>query len=377
MTNSRIRVLHMVNNLNYGGLERVVAEMVQRTDAARFDTHVLALGYMGHFGEGLGGFATLHVAEPMPKWSILYPRNLARQIADVAPDVVHLHSGVFYKASLAASLAKVPYRLFTDHGRRSPEPWTDRAIDRRASRRVNMIVAVSDKLREHLATFIPDPSRICVIPNGVDTERYSPKIDDGEFRREIGIAADVPVIGSIGRLEPIKGYAVMIEAFARLRATWTASPAPVLVLVGDGSERQALEQSAAALGISDSVYFVGWRSDIERITRAFTLFSMSSHSEGTSISLLEAMSAGLCPVVTNVGGNAAVLGPELAHRLIRAADPEKLAAALADALLDSAKRERDAHAARERVVQNFGLDAMVRGYESLYSAAPAARRSTL
>jgi glycosyltransferase involved in cell wall biosynthesis len=368
MTRSRIVVLHIVNNLNYGGLERVVAEMIQRTDRERFDIHVLALGYMGHFGEGLDGFATLHVAAPMSRLSIFHPRTLARQIAAIAPDVVHLHSGVLYKASLAASMARVPYQIYTDHGRQNPDPWTNHLIDRIASGRVDTVVAVSDRLREYLTGFIPDPSRIHVIPNGVDTEHYSPKDDDGDFRRELGISPDAPVIGSIGRLEPIKGYSVLIEAFARLLSSWSAATAPVLVLVGDGSERESLERSAATLGISDSVFFVGWRSDIERIACSFTLFTMSSHSEGTSISLLEAMSGGLCPVVTDVGGNAAVLGPELAHRLVPPANPESLAGALSSALLDRAVREHDAREARERIVQHFGLDTMVHRYESLYSA---------
>jgi glycosyltransferase involved in cell wall biosynthesis len=373
-TPRRIRVLHVVNNLNYGGMERIVAEIVRRADPDRFEMHLLALGYIGHFGEGLERSATLHLADPMPKWSMLYPRVLARQIARIGPDVVHLHSGVLYKASLAASLAKVPYQIYTDHGRQNPDPWTHRMIDQRASGRIDVIAAVSDQLRAHLAKFVKHPDRLRVVHNGVDTERHAPKVDDGDFRNELGIAMNVPIIGSVGRLESVKGYSVMVAAFARVLAAWTAAPAPVLVLVGDGSERAALERSAAELGISGSVHFVGWRSDIERVSRAFSIFAMSSHSEGTSVSLLEAMSAGLCPVVTDVGGNAAVLGPELAHRLVPAADPGALAGALSRALLDDAARARDSRTARDRVVQHFGLDAMVHSYESLYSQAPCANR---
>jgi glycosyltransferase involved in cell wall biosynthesis len=370
----RIRVLQVVSNLNYGGMERIVAELVRRADPDRFEMHLLALGYIGHFGQGLEGSATLHLADPMRRWSMLYPRVLASQMARIAPDVVHLHSGVLYKASLAASLAHVPYQVYTDHGRQSPDPWMHRMIDRRASGRIDVIAAVSDQLRTHLAQFVKHPDRLCVVPNGVDTDRYAPNGDDGEFRNELGMAADVPIVGSVGRLETVKGYSVIIAAFARMLATWTAAPAPVLVLVGDGTERAALERSASELGIAASVHFVGWRSDIERVSRAFTIFAMSSHSEGTSVSLLEAMSAGLCPVVTNVGGNAAVLGPELAHRLVPAANPDALAAALSYALRDDAARACDSRTARARVVQHFGLDAMVHSYESLYSQAPRADR---
>lgn len=376
MTPRKTRIMHVVNNLNYGGMERIVAELAQRTDASRFETHVLALGYMGHFGDGLDGFATLHVADKMPRWSMLHPQDLARQIARISPDVAHLHSGVFYKASLAAAMAKVPYQIYTDHGRQNPDPWIYRTIDRRASRRVNIIVAVSEALRIRLATFVQDPSRLRVIPNGVDTERYAPRDDDQEFRRELGLAAGVPIVGSIGRLEPIKGYGVLVDAFALLRQSWTNGIPPVLVLVGDGSERETLIQAAASLGITDSVHFVGWRSDIERVQRSFTIFSMSSHSEGTSVSLLEAMGSRLCPVVTNVGGNAAVLGPDLAHRLVPSDDPAALAIGLSDALHDVVARTRDGSASRQRVIDAFGLDAMVKSYDDLYSAAPTSNKPT-
>jgi glycosyltransferase involved in cell wall biosynthesis len=364
----KTRVLHVVNNLNYGGMERVVAELVRRIDPSRFEMHVLALGYLGHFSDGLDASATLHLANAMTRWSMLYPRTLARQLADIAPDVMHLHSGVWYKAARAASLAGIRYRIYTDHGRQNPDPWINRAIDRRASSRTDVVVCVSDQLRERLARFVKHPSRLRVIHNGVDTEAYVPRDDDGDFRGEICVASNVPIIGSVGRLEPVKGYEVLVAAFGKLLSDWpAASPAPVLVLVGDGSDRPSLERAAAELGVADSIRFLGWRSDIERISRAFTLFSMSSHSEGTSVSLLEAMSAGLCPVVTDVGGNAAVLGPELAHRLVTPADPDAMAAALAGALRGQADRERDMRSARNRIVQHFSLDAMVQQYESLYS----------
>jgi len=366
----RTRVLHIVNNLNYGGMERVVAEIARRTDATRFEIHVLALGYIGHFGEGLENVATLHLAERMPRWSMLYPKAFAGQLSQIAPDVVHLHSGVWYKGGTAASLAKIPYQIYTDHGRQNPDPWVNRTIDRRASRRTDVVVCVSERLARHMANVVADPSRIRVIPNGVDTERYSPRDDDGCLSHELGIAADVPIVGSIGRLETVKGYEIMIQAFARLQSKPAGSVRPVLVLVGDGSQRTALERSAAELGISDSVRFVGWRSDIESVLRAFTVFAMSSHSEGTSVSLLEAMSSGLCPIVTDVGGNAAVLGPDLKHRLVEPANPDALAIALADGLVDCATRKRDSRTARERVVEHFGLDQMVQRYESLYAANP-------
>jgi glycosyltransferase involved in cell wall biosynthesis len=124
-------------------------------------------------------------------------------------------------------------------------------------------------------------------------------------------------------------------------------------------------------GIADGVHLLGWRDDVHSLHTAFTLFTMSSRSEGTSVSLLEAMSAGLCPVVTDVGGNGATLGAELAHRLVPAESPEALASAWRAALLDPSARAADAAMARARVQRDFGLDAMVRAYERLYAGEVA------
>jgi glycosyltransferase involved in cell wall biosynthesis len=138
------------------------------------------------------------------------------------------------------------------------------------------------------------------------------------------------------------------------------------VLAGDGAQRAALEQAARGAGVAEQVHMLGWRDDIRDLHTAFSLFTMSSRSEGTSVSLLEAMSAGLCPVVTDVGGNAAVLGPALRHRLVPPADPDALAMAWRDALVDADRRAADGAAARQRVKSVYSLEEMVRRYESLY-----------
>jgi glycosyltransferase involved in cell wall biosynthesis len=202
--------------------------------------------------------------------------------------------------------------------------------------------------------------------NGVDTELHTPRADDGSVHAELGISPGTPLIGSIGRIDPIKGYDVMIAAFADLLARWGRAPAPVLVLVGYGTEYDALRAHSRRLGIASQICWLGWREDVARLHAAFTIFTQSSRSEGTSISLLEAMSAGLCPVVTDVGGNAHVLGPALRHRLVPSESPEALSDAWCSALLNPKRRLEDAADARRRIEREFGLRAMVRAYENLY-----------
>ncbi|HEX5436693.1 MAG TPA: glycosyltransferase [Gemmatimonadaceae bacterium] len=364
----RIRVLHIIQNLHYGGMERLLADIIRCTDTERFESHLLALEFLGRFADGLHEHAELHLAQPMSRWSMLRPTSFARDIRCIAPDVVHTHGGIWYKATLAARLADVPRTIHTEHGRQRPDPWNARLLDGLAARRTDVVVAVSETLARQLAaTVVGDASRIRVVINGVDTCDYRPRADRGALRRELGLAPDVPIIGSIGRLQRIKGYDIMVEAFALLRGGWSSTPAPVLVLCGDGSERAMLEQLARERGVADAVHFLGWRDDIHELHSAFALFTMSSRSEGTSVSLLEAMSAGLCPIVTDVGGNAAVLGDALRHRLVPAERPEALAAAWSAALEQPAARCEDALRARARVEQAFGLEAMVRAYEALYA----------
>ena len=363
----RTRVLHIVQNLNYGGMERLLFEMLRRSDREQFEHHVLNLQYVGRFGEGLGSYATVSVARRMSRFSLLRPVSLSRDIARIGPDVVHTHSGVWYKASLAARMAGVPRVVHTEHGRALPDPWLARMLDWAAARRTNVIAAVSDTVAGLLTAGVTGHmERIRVVPNGVDVDLFRPLADGGELRRELGLAPGTPIIGSIGRLEPVKGYDVMVDAFASLRNRWSGTPGPVLVLAGDGSERHALISRAAMFGVAHDVRFLGWRDDIHHLHQAFTLFSMSSHSEGTSISLLEAMSAGLCPVVTDVGGNAAVLGEVLRHRLVPPNDAAALASAWEVALGDERARAEDARVARKRVTDAFTLDEMVRKYERIY-----------
>jgi len=369
----RLKILHVVHKLDYGGLERLVGALVQLLPPDQFESHILTLSDFGRFAEGLAAHAQLHQDRSLPHLSMIWPRRLTRTIRALAPDVVHTHSGVWFKASLAARRAGVPRLVHTDHGRPYPDSLTGRLLDGLAARRTDVVVAVSDALRRQMAeTLVPRPSRIRVVVNGIDTRRFRPQSVNGSLRGALGLPAAAPVIGSIGRLDPIKAYDVMVHAFALLRAHWRVDEgaAPALVLVGDGPERARLAVLIEQQGLRDAARLVGWRKDVERLYPVFDVFTLSSWSEGTSLGLLEAMSSGVCPVVTAVGGSPAALGERLRHRLVPAGDPAALAAAWHDALTDGGRRLSDAAAARLRVEQTFDVDAMVREYARIYTAKP-------
>lgn len=366
------RVLHIIQTLDYGGMERLLANTVRLADPERVESHILALSYMGRFAEGLDEWATLHRGPEMTAFSILRPAALARTIRGIAPDVVHMHSGVWYKASLAARLAGVRRMLYTEHGRATAEPWHGKFFDRFAAARTDTVVAVSESVADILRNeVVPRGCPVRVILNGVDTDVYRPREPSASLRSELGLNPRTPVLGSIGRLQPIKGYDVMVEAFVRLRQLEIPGPAPVLVLAGDGSEMERLRQRVVETGLGDCVHLLGWRDDVHDLLSCFSVFTMSSRSEGTSVSLLEAMSSGLCPVVTRVGGNPEVLGPELEHGLVPSESPAALARVWADVLSDPVRLETDGARARARVEERYSLRRMVDEYVSVYTGEGA------
>lgn len=365
----QIRVAYVVQNLNFGGMERVLHDLASRLPPQGFEVHVVVLEYLGRFAEGLPSAVVLHQAPGMSPLSLLYPKKLAKLLRAISPDVIHSHGGVWLKSSGAARLAHVPVAVHTDHGRPDPVGLIDRIIDNWASRPTRAVVAVSEPLAELLRRqVVRDPSKVSVIPNGVDVEEIRPAVDRAALRQELGIPTDALVIGSVGRLEPVKNYQLALHALRELSVSPPSEGAPYLVLVGDGSERQMLETLARRLGLLAQVKFLGWRRDAEHVYGAFDLFTLTSLSEGTSISLLEAMSSAVCPVVTDVGGNRAVLGDAMTSLLVPSGSVGELAGAWGHLLRQAPRRAEMGQRARDRVVATFSIEAMVERHAALYRA---------
>lgn len=363
----KIRIVHIIQNLHYGGMERILHSIAQRLPSHGFEVHIVALEFFGRFSEGLEGRVKLHQVGRMPRFSLLRPGKLVDLLKQIQPDVVHSHSGVWLKGARAARLAGVPVFVHTEHGRPDPVPLRDRISDYCASRWTDMVIAVSDPLAQVLRSqVLPRDTRLEVLPNGIaPVTPLSPPERDA-IRAQIGIPSGSPVLGSVGRLEPVKNYRLALEALAALPSLPRPWGDPVLVLAGDGSERAALQARAVELGLSDRVRFLGWRDDAERLYGIFDIFCLTSLSEGTSVSLLEAMAMANCPVVTDVGGNRAVLGPELECLIVQSGDATALAQAWFRLLTDPELRLTLGIRARHRVLTAFAVDHMVKSLASWY-----------
>ena len=193
---------------------------------------------------------------------------------------------------------------------------------------------------------------VVLLPNGVDLAAYAGGTRQ-EARAALGLPPQVRVIGTVGRLEPVKGHDVLIRALGRL-------PADVcLAVIGDGSQREELMRLVEQLGLSDRVRFAGHRDDVARLYPAFDVFCLPSRREGVPLAVIEAQASGVPVVATEVGSVRDALCPETA-RLVPSEDPAALAQAL-----DVALASCGAVSPRAFVERSFDWDATVRRYTIL------------
>lgn len=311
--------------------------------------------------------------------SIVRAPLLESWLRSVAPDVVHVHSGAWLKAARAARRAGVQRVVHTAHGLigDDAEPWYMPFLHRWAARYTDWVAPVSSPLLDYMARRVNiDAAKMRVIPNSVNTQHFRPGPQAGALRKKLRIASDCLVVGIVARLDPVKNHALLIDAFARVRAQ---VPAVALVIVGDGPLRGSLESRARSLGIESDVHFVGVSNDVAAIYRELDVFVLPSNAEGTSMSILEAMASGVCVVATAVGGTSDLLANGASGMLVPAGNPAALANALTVVLRDGARRRYLADAGRTRAEERYSEPVMVEAYEELYRdvARPSAEGETL
>jgi sugar transferase (PEP-CTERM/EpsH1 system associated) len=236
---------------------------------------------------------------------------------------------------------------------------------------VDQFVTVSRDLGRWLVEDIGiSGHKVMSICNGVDTERFSPGGRQAA-RAALGIGPESIVIGTVGRLDPVKDHVGLLQAFSQL----AADPRALLVIVGDGPTRATLAATAAGLGLGGRVRLLGERDDVPAVLTGFDIFVLSSIAEGMSNAILEAMATGLPVVATRVGGNPELVADGSSGFLVEPGSPAALADALRRYLGDPGLLARHGRAARELAQAEFSLERMVGEYGQLYGRLLARRRS--
>ena len=361
-------VVHVVTTVRHGGAERVVLDLARRQRAAGDLVEVVCLHGLGELApafEAAGVPVRLLTGSDRPG-AVRTAWHLGSWLRRAGATVVHTHNTA---PQVAAGLGQTLRRwrrpgtvlVHTEHGRVPDVRPMILRLRRWTARQFDAVIAVSaDSRRQLLELGIVSRHGVDIVTNGIDVARFHPA---AHARRSAhGIV-------HVGRLDPIKGQDVLVDAMAVIARE---VPGAHLDLVGDGPSRPALEAQVRTLDLDRHVAFVGAVDDVRPYLDAASIFVLPSRSEGIPLALLEAMASGLAVVATDVGGNREVIVSEECGTLVAADD----AAALADAVLrllcrpDAARAM--ANAARDEVGGRFDVAMTIRRYDQYYAGAGAA-----
>ena len=369
----RIRVLHVITRMNVGGPARHVLALTAALRGLGHETLIAfgtpepGEGELGPEGEPSVRIAALR--RPLdPASDQRAITELTRLITRFRPDVVHTHmakAGALGRS--AARRVKGSAVVHTFHGHvlegyfASPSNSAFMAAERRLAKRTDALVAVSSSTRDDLlALGIGRPEQWRVLPLALDLEPIlRSRIEPAEARRSLGLPAEMPLVGIVGRLVPIKNHVLFLDAARRVLER---IPAATFVIAGDGELHQMLELEAESLG--DRVRFLGWVRDLPALYAALDVVALTSLNEGTPVALIEAAAAGRPVVATDVGGVSEVV--EDGGYLVPSSDGQALADAIESLLGDPEVRDRMGAAGRERVGGRYSAERMGSVMAGLY-----------
>ncbi|MGD0740570.1 MAG: glycosyltransferase [Terracidiphilus sp.] len=361
-----MKIAHVVDSLEIGGAEMLVSQMCRLQRGQGHDPCVYAVAALGALGERMqkeGFFLQPNVGRHL----LDATRNFFRIFKESGPDVVHVHNPTpTIYAAIAARMAGVPSIVSTRHSLVSPPRKTVEELKyAMAARSCDWIVGICEATVANLKSMHTVSARKIVhVYNGATPLKRTAKDD---WPRKNGFT-----LVYVGRLEPVKNHALLLNAF---RGALASMPDLRLWMVGDGSERGAMERLAAELGIVNQVTFWGQQLDVATFFSAADAFIMSSKSEGLPVSLLEAFSLGLPAIVTDVGGMAEVVRLAEAGLIVSATDPAKMGAAILRLAGSDAARERFSVNGEAAFHSRFTLQTMADAYMELYRDTARARHA--
>lgn len=367
----KIRILHLTSNLSgIGGVERLLLDMAEHYD---FDRFTVAHCNLFDETEGEGPFPVGLRATGLPcyeisatrRWHHLphVVREVRRLIAAEQIDVLHLH---MVRATIVGGIASLlPQRakvVVSKHYRYAMlSSALPRLVDRLVTNRADAVAAVSRSVAEDVVAHGFPASRTRVVHNGIDLQAFDRSSADEPADVIGGISG--PLLGSFGSLHPLKGQEYLLRAMPEI---WRSYPTARLLLVGEGAERERLEELSQSLGISDAVIMPGFHPNIASVLRKVDLCVHPAVDEAFGLVLLEAMAARKAIVATNVGGIREIVADGETGLLVPPRDPSAIATAVCTLLRESERKDRMGDAGRARVEREFTIQSTVRAYERLY-----------
>lgn len=368
--NGAVKILHIIPSLHIGGTEKMLAELCRGLKDRGFEFRVAALKGGGAAEETLRRMGVpvdlLESPGGLIGGTLDLPRifgKLRRLCAEFGPRVVHTwltRANVIGRlAARSAGVPAVISSLRVMEEEKSFHLWAERLTARGCD-----VVTVNSRALEVFARErIGLPAeKIVLIPNGIDAS-VRPDAEAARKMRALWAPQGQFLIGALGRLHRQKGMDILLKAAAR---TLKERPDCRFIVAGDGPEKEDLIAQARSLGIESQVLFAGWVSNSLDYLGALDLFAFPSRWEGMPNAVLEAMLAEKPVVCTPAGGTADLIEDQHEGLVVRIDDPEALAAAMERLIAAPDLRRRLAHAAREKVLNQFSLEGMILSHEKLY-----------
>lgn len=360
--------MHITYDMRIGGTEMVVKNLIEGFDDPAFKMSIFCIeAPLGPWGEDLAnaGIPITTVAR-QPGFDRGLIKAIRQHLREHNIDIIHCHQYTPWVYGVLAAAGLKTKVIFTEHGRFYPDfgTWKRKLINPVLAWLTDATTAISSATKQALVTHENLSARnIEVIYNGIKAVEPVPEETQQALKAELGIAASQTVFGTIARFDPIKNHLMMLRAF---KDVLDAGKDAKLVIVGDGEMRADIETLIKELGISDHVVLTGYQPQPARYLSIMDIFLLSSFSEGTSMTLLEAMSLGKPCVVTDAGGNAEVITNNEIGLVVANNDKSAFAKAMLQLNSDNALYNQFSVAAHLRFEKNFSVESMCTAFQAIY-----------
>ncbi len=368
-------IVHIIFRLAVGGLENGVVNIINRMPENHYRHAVISITDATDFKHRITRKdVEVYCLHKKPGRDITYLFRLWKLLKRINPDVVHSRNLAALETTIVTSLMGIKYRIHSEHGWGVKDDNLKSNLKyliyrRLMSKFVHRYIGLSKNIETMLIENIKVPKhKVRQVYNGVDSEKFinKAKQDADSIFPNSFISNDSILIGTVGRMDPVKDQRLLLEAFIKLLDHYPDANRLRLMMIGDGEMMPQLEKIVAQHGLEQQVWLAGSKDQVHKYMQHLDIFCLPSKNEGISNTILEAMACSLPVVATDVGGNGELIINNKTGKLVPAEDPEALAAALTEYVNDSDMRVQHGYMGRNRVLEKFSLDSMVQNYMSIY-----------
>jgi glycosyltransferase involved in cell wall biosynthesis len=361
------KILNLTFDMRIGGTEQVIKNLIEGANTNEFENSIFCIeSPVGPFGKMLMDKGIIiHSEARQPGFDLQLVKNIRKYIKHHKIDILHCHQYTPWVYGTIAAMFTKTKIVFTEHGRFYPDSstWKRKLLNPLLNLFTDSVVAISEATKQALVEFENIPRRsIDVIYNGIAELKV-----DNEKVKQLKLALELDdkiILGTIARFDPIKNHKMMLRAFANISIQHANA---VLVIVGDGDERTNLENLVDELEIKDKVIFTGYNPNPQHYLAMMDIYLLSSFSEGTSMTLLEAMSLGKPCIVTDAGGNTEIIKHKENGLVTGNDNLEQFTDCCNQLIADIVKQKLYGEAGRKIFEENFSLNNMLNRYRAFYA----------